>query len=159
MMFCDVSDAKELAELAESIWMEYFPTIINRDETEYIMNKFQSEKAIEQQIKNGYLYAFIKSGNKKAGYLCILPEKDSLFISKLYVSKDLRGTGLGSQALGEILDKGRAMKKKKAYLRVNRFNTLAIGVYEHTGFVITKEEKSYIGDGFFMDDYVMEYSF
>ena len=48
-------------------------------------------------------------------------------------------------------------KLKSIYLNVNRNNDLAINVYKSLGFVIIREEKNDIGNGFFMDDYVFEY--
>ncbi|MDR1404790.1 MAG: GNAT family N-acetyltransferase [Candidatus Methanoplasma sp.] len=159
MRFCDTDEAKELARMAREIWMDYFPSIVGKDATEYIMNLTQSEEAIRQQILDGSLYYFITECSEKAGYICIRPEGDSLFISKVYVSKKFRGKGLGSKALNEVLEKGKAMKMKKAYLRVNKNNALAIGIYMHKGFVTVREEKLDIGNGFFMDDCVMEYRF
>lgn len=159
MKFADIDKAKELADLAREIWMDYFPKIIDKDETEYILNTFQSESAIRKQIEEGYLYSFIIENEEKAGYFCIRPENDELFISKIYVSEKYRGKGLGSKTMDDILQKGRAMKLKKAYLRVNRNNALAIDVYKHKGFIIAKEEKLDIGDGFCMDDFLMEYIF
>ncbi len=159
MRFSDVDDASELSRMAREIWMEYFPTIISKEETEYILNKIQSEEAIREQIENGHLYSFIECDGRKVGYFCIHPEGDSLFMSKLYVSKDQRGKGLGSKTLDDIIEKGKAMNMKRIYLRVNRFNTVAKKVYTSKGFVVVREEKLDIGDGFFMDDYLMEYHY
>ena len=46
---------------------------------------------------------------------------------------------------------------KSIYLNVNRNNEVAIKVYEHLGFVLIREEKNDIGNGFYMDDFVFEY--
>ena len=41
-------------------------------------------------------------------------------------------------------------------LTVNRFNADSIAVYQKWGFVTLREEKTPIGGGYFMDDYIME---
>jgi len=156
---CDINDAKDLSKMAWDIWMDYYPPIVVGDNIEYILNKFQTEDAIKQQIRNGHLYYYIMDGDEKAGYYSIHPEGDSLYISKYYVAKEFRGKGLGSKAMDEILEKGRELGMKKAYLNVNRHNAPAISVYEHKGFVIVRANKIDIGDGYFMDDYLMEYYF
>jgi ribosomal protein S18 acetylase RimI-like enzyme len=156
---CSIDDAKELSEMAWDIWMEYYPSVVRGDNIEYILNKFQTEEAIRQQILDGYVYFFILDGDIKAGYASFQPRGDALYISKYYVSKDFRGKGLGSKAMEYMVEKGKEMKMRKAFLNVNRFNTLSINVYEHLGFVIVKEDKIDIGDGYFMDDYLMEYYF
>lgn len=159
MAYCNAGDAKELSEMAYSIWTEYYSSFITGDNIEYILNKIQSEEAIKQQISDGSLYSFIISGGKKAGYFCIVPQGELLFISKFYLYKEFRGKRIGSETIDFILSEGRAMKKKTAYLLVNRNNLNSIAFYKRKGFVIAKEEDKHIGDGHYMKDYHMEYYF
>ena len=49
-------------------------------------------------------------------------------------------------------------KLKSIYLNVNKHNDLAVNVYKHLGFIIIREEKNDIGNGFYMDDFVFEYT-
>ncbi|MDR3074885.1 MAG: GNAT family N-acetyltransferase [Candidatus Methanoplasma sp.] len=159
MNFCETDEAKELADLARDIWMGYFPSIIGSDATRYILDMIQSEDAIKQQMNDGYIYFFITENGKRAGYLCIRPDGDSLFLSKIYLSDGFRGRGLGSKTLDEVLRRGKELRAKRVFLRVNKQNSPAIGIYKHKGFIIVGEEKQDIGNGFFMDDYTMEYRF
>lgn len=159
MIPCGADDAKELAGMARSIWMDYYPPIIGADDTEFILKTFQSEEAIRQQMRDGHLYYFITEGEEKAGYLCIVPEGDSLLLSKIYVAERFRGKGLGSETMEEVLEKGRELKMRCIYLRVNRQNLASIGFYKSKGFMIAKEEKKEIGGGCCMDDFLMEYCF
>ena len=159
MRFCGTDDAKELAAMANDIWTEYYSTFFDTELPRYFLGRFQSEEAIRQQIKDGYLYSFIKDGGEKAGYFAILPKGDSLFLSKLYISKDFRGKGLGSRTLDEVLERGRAMKMRRVYLRVNKDNTPSRDIYLHKGFVIAEDIVEPIEDGFVLDDYLMEYVF
>ncbi len=41
-------------------------------------------------------------------------------------------------------------------LQVNKYNHGSVAAYLHVGFVVAKTVKVDIGNGFFMDDYVME---
>jgi RimJ/RimL family protein N-acetyltransferase len=157
MRFCGTDEANELAAMADEIWTEYYSSFSNSELAEYFLNRFQSEEAIVQQIKDGYLYSFIMDGDAKAGYAAILPEGDSLFLSKFYISKDFRGKGLGSKTLDEISEKGKAMRMRRIYLRVNRENVRSKDIYLHKGFVVAEEIKEDIGDGMTLDDFLMEY--
>ena len=158
--FANSFEAKELSQMAIPIWKEYFLPMISEDQINYMLIKFQSEKAIYDQIEDrGYKYGFIFNGTEKVGYFAIRPEEDSLFISKIYLTKENRGKGLGSKTLDEILDIGRILKKKRAYLTVYRNNKHSIDVYKTKGFVIAEEKKADIGNGFYMDDYIMEYRY
>jgi len=159
MNVCSADDAGDLSKMAWDIWMDYYPSVVRGDNIEYILNKFQSEEAIRQQMLDGCIYSYIMDGGVKAGYFCVIPQGDSLYISKFYVAKDHRGKGLGSRAMDEILEMGMKMRAKKAYLTVNKYNAASIDIYKHRGFIITGGDKIDIGDGFYMDDYQMEYYF
>ena len=59
MYITKVSDEKQIelvAALACEIWHEYFTPIIGKSQVEYMLEKFQSKKSIEQQIQNGFIY-------------------------------------------------------------------------------------------------------
>ena len=74
------NEINELAELASEIWHEYWPCILTAEQIDYMLEKFQSKKAIKEQIKNeNYTYYFIKVDNEIAGYLGVSDKKDYLF--------------------------------------------------------------------------------
>ena len=54
-----------------------------------------------------------------------------------------------------IKDMAKKDGKAKITLTVNRHNHHTIDVYKHFGFETIKEQKADIGNGFYMDDYVM----
>jgi RimJ/RimL family protein N-acetyltransferase len=159
MNYCNENDAKELSEMAWDIWIDYYTPFLDAALPEYVVSRFQSEEAIKEQIRNGYLYKFIMDNEKKIGYYCIHPEGDSLFMSKYYISKEYRGKGFGSSTMDEILETGRKMKMKRVYLRVNRYNSGSMNIYLHKGFVKAGELDEDIGDGFVLQDNIMEYRY
>jgi len=79
-----------------------------------------------------------------------------LMLSKLYVHDATRGSGLGSDLLKVAYSRTMETAGNAVWLTVNRHNTLAIEWYKRRGFVVTDEQKNDIGNGFFMDDYIME---
>ena len=55
----------DTARLAGEIWREYFPGIISPEQVEYMVDKFQSLPAMEEQIRSqGYTYYQIRCGKK-----------------------------------------------------------------------------------------------
>ena len=53
---------KQLAGLAKEIWNEHYIKILSQEQIDYMLEKFQSENAIKEQISNdGYNYYFINS--------------------------------------------------------------------------------------------------
>lgn len=146
-----------LAEMASAIWHEYFPCILTEEQIDYMVDKFQSERAVTDQIENGgYRYFFITYWGNRIGYTALKPEQKTLFISKVYLSVEYRGKGLGTLAVKEIFRLYSDEGFHSAYLTVNKLNAKAIKTYERNGFTKVREQKADIGNGFYMDDYVME---
>jgi RimJ/RimL family protein N-acetyltransferase len=59
--------------------------------------------------------------------------------------------------MNRIFDEAVSCGKNTVYLTVNKYNERAIAVYKKIGFKTIDSPKTDIGNGFFMDDYVMEY--
>lgn len=146
-----------LVELARRIWVEYFTGIITAGQVEYMLQKFQSKQAITEQLNNTYEY-FLVQAHSSVGYIGIKPEpeKEKLFISKFYLENSARGRGYSRAMLGFIEEQAKHYSLSSLYLTVNRDNDLAIGVYEHLGFLKTGEQLAPIGNGFVMDDFIFE---
>lgn len=149
----------EVAELADKIWHECFTGIISNAQIDYMVGKFQSYEAMQEQV-NGQRYSYfaVSDGDDLCGYFAVKPESDDrFFLSKLYLRSDKRGQGTASQMLGRVFEEARRLGKRSVYLTVNKHNSHAIAVYKKTGFKVIGEPVTDIGIGFVMDDYVMEY--
>lgn len=147
----------ELARSAAEIWREYYISIITMDQIDYMIGKFQSAQAVQDQIENqGYAYYVMYNEGSIAGYCSVKEEDGKLFLSKFYVSKENRGKGYASQTMVflEQLCKDRGLSH--IWLTVNRHNESSIGVYRKKGFQVIREQVADIGNGYVMDDYVME---
>ncbi|WP_298756657.1 GNAT family N-acetyltransferase [uncultured Psychroserpens sp.] len=149
-------DCHTIAQLANLIWHEHYTPIIGVDQVEYMLTKFQSPEAISTQIEDGYMYYIISHNQNLAGYLSIKKKNTSLFLSKIYVSKDLRGLGIGKTALNFIEQEAINNRCQSITLTVNRHNTHSIKAYEKLGFIKTGTVVQDIGQGYVMDDYTME---
>ncbi len=150
-----VQDAKRIARLANTIWNEYFTPIIGKPQVDYMLNKFQSEQAIAQQLADGTKYIIACEDGTEVGYSAYKPEPDALFLSKIYVLRERRGRGIGRFMFMHELEYANKEGKKKIYLTVNKHNDDSIAIYRHFGFETEKSIITDIGGGFVMDDYVM----
>ena len=147
-----------LAKLASEIWHEYWPCILTSEQIDYMVNKFQSKEAISDQIKNEkYTYYFINKDGQNAGYFGISQKKEFLFLSKLYIKKEFRHQGIGSFAFERIKEIAKESGYKTIQLTVNKYNKHTIDAYLKYGFKTISSVVTDIGNGFVMDDYIMEY--
>lgn len=140
---------RKVSNLAKIIWHEaYTKTLIN-EQIEYMINKFQSENVIKEQIKDNHHYYLIYQDEIAIGFFSFTVD-DYIFLSKIYILKEYRKKGHATKVINFLKNKKRPIK-----LRVNKNNTVAITSYEKLGFIKTDEVKSAIGEGFYMDDYIM----
>lgn len=153
----NADNAPELAKAAKEIWNEHFLPIIGQAQVDYMLEKFQSEQAIRQQINEGIRYIGAYVDSRLVGYSCYKLESERLFISKLYVKKENRGLGIGRAMFNHELNLARESGKSTLYLTVNKYNELAISVYKRLGFYVEDSDVTDIGGGFVMDDYIMAY--
>ena len=148
-------DFECISELANIIWHEHYPTIISLEQIHYMLDKFNSAWAIQEQIQTGTLFFTMTYNGEPAGYLAVKKEDGFLFIAKLYVLKAFRGLKIAKTAMQFV----ESMAKKGGLLclklNVNKHNTKSIDAYERLGFVKTKSMITDIGDGYVMDDYEM----
>ncbi len=152
------NDFRQLEPFAASIWEQHYTPIIGADQVAFMLNKYQSAKAMSDQFSAGYKYAVVICGDQKAGYFAYdgKAEKE-VFISKLYIHKDFRRRGLGRHILDFIAKETRALGCTAMTLSVNKDNSDSIQFYIAYGFQTIKAQKVAIGEGFYMDDYVMSY--
>lgn len=142
--------------LAYEIWNEHFTPIIGQAQVDYMLEKFQSKKSIADQIKQGYLYFLFKNNNHYIGYTSVLPEKNRLFLSKLYIVSSQRNSGHGRKALIFLEQLALGLGLNKITLTVNKNNINSIKAYEKLGFKNLKSVVQDIGHNFVMDDYQLE---
>ena len=107
-------------------------------------------------MEGGYTYLMMREGSRTVGYAAYVPEGDRLFLSKIYILKDFRHQGRTSAVFDHLREVARALGLRAVYLTVNRENTNSVEVYKHEGFEIVDTQDKPIGDGFVMNDFIME---
>lgn len=153
-----IDDILTVAELADVIWHEHFVSIIGAQQVDYMLTQFQSPQAITSQIENGFEYYLVSQDHGYAGYLGIIPDQPGkkMMISKIYIRREDRSSGHGSFLLDFVQQQCINRGLETIWLTVNRYNASTIEWYRRKGFVITNEVKKDIGEGFYMDDFIME---
>lgn len=149
-------DINKFVEIANGVWHEYFPFLLSEEQINYMLQKFQSYDAIKQQQKEGYEYYFVHDNDKVVGYMVFAPKEDYLFLSKLYFLKDFRGKGFGRKTLNYLIQIAKDKGLNNIQLTVNKYNENSIQAYKKWGFEIIDSKIFDIGNGYVMDDYIMQ---
>jgi len=140
-----------IKELAWKIMPDFYGTYIPQYHIKFFLEKYQTVKAIEEQISSGFEYYLIDS----AGYMAIQPNDGILLLSKLYMLETFRGKGMGKMAMEFIMDRAKELKASKIELIVNRKNLRTIEFYKKWGFQITESLVNKFENGHSEEDYKM----
>ncbi len=161
VVFIEVSSEdhiQKVESLAKEIWTEHYTPIIGKAQVDYMLDRFQSQQAISEQIRSGFLYFLMKSGDENIGYIGVQPRGNELFLSKIYIKSSQRSRGYGKRAIHFAERFAREKRLRKISLTVNKNNRDSIKAYEKIGFKNVGSLIQEIGNGFIMDDYRMEKS-
>lgn len=89
LLDADEALLRQIAKLAETIWHEHYEPILGVDQVNYMVEHFQSLRAMKDQIANqGYRYRGVFHQGKLCGYVATAGRPDFLFLSKLYLAAE-----------------------------------------------------------------------
>ena len=146
-------------DLTKKIWPVAYGEILSKAQLDYMIDKFYNETALYEQIEvKGHVFYLAQDENEKyVGFVSyeINCEPNKTKIHKIYVLPETQGTGLGRQFFELVKEKAIENNQKAIFLNVNKYNN-AIHFYTKLGFTKVKDEVIDIGNGYVMDDFVME---
>lgn len=150
------ADLPVIRQLAHQIWPVAYSEILSPKQLDYMLRLFYTEESLARQIEEGQQFFLLKTNEKPVGFAAVGPTDANRWkLHKLYVLPEWQGRQLGAMLLSHAEAFARANSGNILFLQVNRHNR-AQDFYLRNGFQITAEKDFDIGEGFFMNDFVME---
>lgn len=135
-----------------------YKDILSKEQIDYMMDwMYSPENILKQMTEEGHIYYLAYSDNKPAGYVSIQKEGENLFhLQKIYVLPEYQKEHIGKQLFQKAMEAIKEINGKpcKMELNVNR-NNPALGFYLHMGMKKVSEGDFDIGNGYYMNDYIM----
>jgi GNAT superfamily N-acetyltransferase len=170
-----LTDRAFIRSVSERTWPSTYGHIISQEQIDFMLDWMYSDESLEKQMHTGceFYIASIKNKNsdwEAVGFCSVGPEDEennsteklegltAHKLNKLYVLPAAQGTGAGKALLNKAIQVAKAAGSSSLFLQVNKQNN-AYTFYLKHGFIKEAEFKFDIGNGFFMDDYVMRLSF
>jgi len=156
-------DLQSIHDMAEIVFRHTYRDILSPEQMEYMMDWMYSLPNLRRQLEEGHVYHIALDGNRPCGYVSVQPDRidedsaEVFHLQKIYVLPSEQGTGLGRLLFNTATDFVRSQADKfpvRIELNVNRSNP-AVGFYEHLGMRILRQGDFHIGNGFYMNDYIM----
>lgn len=152
------ADTGAIRQIAEEIWPIAYISIIGAEQVAYMLELFYNTGTIEQQIKTGeQTYILLEEEGRSVGFAAYSPRAENTGVyklHKLYCISTLHGKGYGRMLLQAVEKEVLTTGANRLELNVNRHNP-ASTFYKKLGYTIAYEEDIDIGEGYWMNDYVM----
>ena len=123
------NDIQLINEMAQIVFPATYREILSKEQLDYMMDWMYSPKNLRKQMEEeGHIYYIAYKDGEAAGYVSIQPEGEHLFhLQKIYVLPLFQGCRLGK----------------------------ALQFYQHLGMEKVAEGDFHIGNGYYMNDYIM----
>ena len=154
----ELDDINTIGFLAYQIWPVTYKDILTLDQLQYMLNLIYSPASLRKQMTvSQHLFLLAELDEEPVGFASYsrIDEPSTYKLQKLYVRTDIQGKGLGKALLEYVEETVKEAGGNKMHLNVNRFNKARL-FYEKMGYMVIKEEDVDIGNGYLMNDFVME---
>jgi len=150
-------DVPAIARLARATWRDAYIEIISPEQIEYMLaQRYDHERLrIDTQDPQKWLHQACLDG-ALAGFAACEIYKGEFKLDKLYVHPDMQRKGIGAALVGHAASLAHEQGFPSIILAVNKKNGQAIHAYMRYGFHVRDKTITDIGNGFMMDDYIME---
>ena len=150
-------DCPQIRQLAEQIFPATYKEIISQEQIDFMMVWMYSISNLNKQMDDGHIYFLAYRETAPVGYVSVeQQDKDLFHLQKIYVLGSEQGTGCGKFLFTEAVKYIKTVHPAPCTmeLNVNRENR-AIRFYEYMGMHKARQGDFSIGNGYFMNDYIM----
>jgi GNAT superfamily N-acetyltransferase len=163
------ADIPLIRQLTFAIWPQTYSSIIGQQQIDYMLDMMYNPATLQKQMEeDGGTFIIVYDENEPIAFASYAPltepcghpadnETESKIwkLNKIYILPSKQGKGTGKFIIRYIVDEIKTRHGKALQLQVNRENK-AKYFYEKLGFKIIQTADFDIGNGYFMNDYIME---
>lgn len=156
-------DIPLIQDLAKRSWENAYAEILSQEQMHYMLTTMYSETQLSEHLQNPnyhYYLVFDEVLNSFDGFLGYENhyEENTTKLHRIYLVPESKGKGLGKKTLGFLNEKVKESGDLRIILNVNKYNS-AQQFYISQGYKVYDDGVFDIGNGFVMDDYLMEKKF
>lgn len=153
-----LEDFQIINDLALKTWHDTYNKILSAEQVNYMLDMMYSLSAITEQIAvKGHHFLLLSEDDVYLGFASY--ELNYLSgvtkLHKLYVLPETQGKGAGRLLISKIEEAAAKNGNDRISLNVNRYND-AVNFYTKSGYTKVAQEDINIGNGYLMEDFIME---
>ena len=150
-------DVSAIVDLARTTWLDAYADFISPEQIDYMLAQRYdyAHLCAETEDPQKWLHQAHVDG-VLAGFAACEIHKGEFKLDKLYIHPAMQRKGIGAALIEHAAAIAREQGFSAMILAVNKQNEQAIHAYTRYGFHVRDKTVTDIGNGFVMDDYVME---
>lgn len=153
-----LADIPTIQHIAGITFPLTYKDIITPAQVDYMMQMMYSTRSLTKQMtEEGHIYLIASVDGEAVGYVSVQPLGGDVFeLQKIYVLPQFQSHHIGGLLFDSAVELVRQLHPApcRMELHVNRHNR-ALAFYEHKGMRCLRQGDYDIGNGFFMNDYIM----
>lgn len=145
-------------QMAQIAFRDTYQEILSAPQMEYMMEWMYSIDHLTQQMMiENHVYFIAYFNEQPCGYMSVQQQDGDMFhLQKIYVLPMFKGKGIGKALLQKAISYVKEVHPAPCMLELNvNRNNSAVSFYEHMGLKRLREGDFDIGNGYFMNDYIM----
>ena len=150
-------DCALIRRMADEVFPATYRDILTPAQLDYMMEWMYSAGSLREQFRTGHVWFIASSDGEPCGYVSVERQGEDLFhLQKIYVLPRFQGIGAGAFLFRRAVEYIRGVHPApcRMELNVNRHNP-ARHFYERMGMRKLREGDFPIGDGYYMNDFIM----
>lgn len=148
-------DIVQIQRIVAVSWPATYGKILSPEQLTYMIDLIYSDAALITQFNQGHYFYILWDEQTAMGFIDIEGLNDTdCKLHKIYLLPGLQGKGYGKMLMDFAINQARQLGAKQLKLNVNRHNN-ALGFYQRMGFTAIRQVDIPIGQGYYMNDYVM----
>ena len=152
-----IDDIALIRDLAEKSFLPTYKEILSADQLDWMFDWMYSADSLRRQIEDGHVFFIAYDGDRPCGYVSVERQGEALFhLQKIYVLPDFQGKHVGRYLVRLVFDYVKSLYSGECTVELNvNQNNKAKFFYERMGFSVARSGDFSIGNGYYMNDYIM----
>jgi diamine N-acetyltransferase len=152
-----IADIPVIQLLVEQIWPSTYQPILTPEQIDYMVELIYSTPSLTKQFTElKHQFLLLHDDATPIGFASYsTTDTAGIYkLQKIYVHPRYQGQGVGKLFLQHVIDAVKIAGADILELNVNKYNKARL-FYEKQGFTIYEEKDIDIGNGYWMNDYIM----
>lgn len=151
------ADIPAIATLARTVWQVAYREIITQAQIDHMLvERYSAGSLLAYLDADDRWFDVAWADGQATGFCACELHAGEYKLDKLYIDPQAQRRGIGGMLIGKAADRARNIGFAAMILAVNKRNEQAIAAYRKHGFEVRESVCVDIGNGFVMDDFIME---